>query len=177
MRLVDELVWLSVILDNAAALRRHPAEPTVRAVTAAAAVLLDHAGKALSLGHPPEDSLQGHLDDLVRARGGMEKVALASVEPPRDGFADDLVSSLGPSFRAQELSYAVTAIAENVAIATAAEARTWWRKLLGRQPQGLDGPIASAQERALAHVELHSVWLRNSVRGAIALPARSSSPT
>jgi len=29
--------------------------------------------------------------------------------------------------------------------------------------------MTSAQERALAHVEPHSVWLRNSVRGAIAL--------
>ena len=63
----------------------------------------------------------------------------------------------------------MTAIAVNIAITTAAEKRTWWQKVLGRQPQGLDGPIASAQERALAHVEPHSVWLRNSIRGAIAL--------
>jgi uncharacterized membrane protein YccC len=61
------------------------------------------------------------------------------------------------------------AIAENIAIVTAAEQRTWWQKLFGRQPRGLAGPIASAQERALAHVEPHSVWLRNSLRGAIAL--------
>ena len=170
VRLVDELVWLSVILDNAAAVRRRPADPTVRAVKSAAAVLLDHAGKELSLGQPPQDSLQEHLADLVHARRSMEAVALAMVEPPRGaGFADELVGSLGPSFRAQELSYAVTAVAANVEIASAAERRPWWRKLLGRQPRGDGGPIASAQERALAHVELHSVWLRNSVRGAIGL--------
>jgi uncharacterized membrane protein YccC len=170
VRLVDELVWLSVILDNAAAVRRRPADPTVRAVKSAAAVLLDHAGKELSLGQPPQDSLQEHLADLVHARRSMEAVALAMVEPPRGaGFADELVGSLGPSFRAQELSYAVTAVAANIEIASAAERRPWWRKLLGRQPRGDGGPIASAQERALAHVELHSVWLRNSVRGAIGL--------
>ena len=170
VRLVDEVVWLSVILDNAAAVRHGPANPTVRDVRTAAAVLLDHAGKALSLREPPQDSLQDHLHDLARARRAMEAVAIAEVELPRDGCtAQDLVSLLASSFRAQELSVAVTAIAADIAIAAAAEERTWWQKLLGRQTGGPAGPIASAQERALAHVEPHSVWLRNSIRGAIAL--------
>ncbi|MGZ6795131.1 MAG: FUSC family protein [Nocardioidaceae bacterium] len=170
VRLVDEVVWLSVILDNAAAIRHGPADPSVREVKSAAAVLLEHAGKALSLREPPQDSLQDHLDDLARARRVMEAVALDSVELPRgQRSAEELVASLGPSFRGQELSVAVTAIAANIEITTAAEERAWWQKLLGRQPRGLGGPIASAQERALAHVEPHSVWLRNSVRGAIAL--------
>ncbi|MDX6552465.1 MAG: hypothetical protein QOH74_953, partial [Gaiellales bacterium] len=171
VRLVDEVVWLGVILDNAAVARHRPrADPTVRGVKMAAAVLLDHAGKALALREPPQDSLQDHLDDLARASRAMETVAIAAVELPGDGrAAEDLVTLLSPSFRAQELSFAVMAIAENIAIVTAAEQRTWWQKLFGRQPRGLAGPIASAQERALAHVEPHSVWLRNSLRGAIAL--------
>jgi uncharacterized membrane protein YccC len=170
VRLVDELIWLSVILDNAAAARPGPTDPTVREVKSAAAVLLDHAGKALSLEQPPQDSLEDHLDDLARARRAMETAALGVVEIPRGaGFAAELVDSLGPSYRAQELSFAVTAIAANIEITTAAEQRSWWRKLLGQQPRGSDGAIASAQERALAHVEPHSVWLRNSLRGAVAL--------
>ncbi|MCW2968839.1 MAG: hypothetical protein JWM71_2611 [Solirubrobacteraceae bacterium] len=171
VRLVDEVVWLSVILDSSTALRhRRPAHPTVRDVKSAASVLLDHAGKALSLRDQPQDSLQDHLDDLVRARLAMEAVAIADAAPERDGRSpDDLATSLAPSFRAQELCFAVVAIAENIATATAAEERRWWQKLLGRQPRGLPGAIASAQARALAHVEPHSVWLRNSLRGAIAL--------
>lgn len=170
VRLVDEVVWLSVILDDAGSVRHRRADPTVREVKLAAAVLLDHAGKALSLRHPPQDRLQDHLDDLAQTRRAMEAVVLESVELPRGGrSAEELVALLGPSFRAQELSSAVTAIAANIAITTSAEQRTWWQKLLGQQPRGLGGPIASAQERALAHVEPHSVWLRNSVRGAIAL--------
>ncbi|MCU1668263.1 MAG: hypothetical protein JWP40_1190 [Blastococcus sp.] len=171
IRLVDEVVWLSVILDDAAVPRqRLPAHPTVRAVKRAASVLLDHAGKALSLHEPPQDSLQDHLDDLARARRVMEAVAIAEFRLPRDGrTAKELVSSLAPSFRAEELSFAVMAIAENIEIASAAEARTWWQKLLGRRPRAMAGPIASAQERARAHLDPHSVWLRNSVRGAIAL--------
>jgi uncharacterized membrane protein YccC len=170
VRLVDELIWLSVILDNAAVIRRRPADPTVRDVKVAAAVLLDHAGKALSLREPPEDSLQDHLDDLAHARRAMGVAARDIVPLPRGHrSAEGLVASLGPSYRAQELSSAVAGIAENIAITTAAEERPWWRKLLGRRPRGLEGPIAAAQERALAHVEPHSVWLRNSARAAIAL--------
>jgi uncharacterized membrane protein YccC len=171
VRLVDEVVWLTVILNNAAAARHRPrADPTVREVKVAAAVLLDHAGKALSLREPPLDSLQDHLDDLARARRAMEARAIAGAELPGAGnSAEDLVSSLAPSFRAQELSFAVVAIAENIAIAVAAEQRTWWQKLLGQRSRGLAGPMAAAQTRALAHVEPHSVWLRNSLRGAIAL--------
>jgi uncharacterized membrane protein YccC len=171
IRLVDGVVWLSVLLDDAAATRHRPrADPSVRQVKTAAAVLLDHAGKALSLREPPQDSLADHLDDLTRARRAMEAAAVADVARPGDGRSgEELVGSLAPSFRAQELSFAVLAIAENIAIATAAEQRSWWQKLLGRRPRGLPGPLASAQERALAHVEPHSVWLRNSLRGAIAL--------
>jgi uncharacterized membrane protein YccC len=170
VRLVDELVWLSVILDDATTVRHKPADPTAREVKSAAAVLLDHAGRELSLRNPPQDSLQDHLGDLVHASRAMGTRALELVELPRDArAAEKLVAALGPSFRAQELSFAVTAIAANIEITTAAEVRTWWQKILGRQPRGVDGPIVSAQERALAHVEPHSVWLRNSVRGGLAL--------
>ena len=170
VRLVDEVVWLDVILHNAAAApRKRPVDPTVRAAKAAAAVLLDHAGKALGR-VPPQDSLQDHLEDLARARRAMEVAAMnAVVLPPRDASAQELAGSLAPSFRAQELSFAVTAIAGNVEIATAAARRSWWQKALGRQPSGVSGRLASAQQRAMAHAEPHSVWLHNSVRGAIAL--------
>ncbi len=86
-----------------------------------------------------------------------------------DRSAAEYVSSLEPSFRAQELSFAVSAVAENVQLAVAARQRTWRQQLLGRQPQGAGGVLSSAQQRAGAHVERHSVWLHNSVRGAIAL--------
>jgi uncharacterized membrane protein YccC len=171
VRLIDEVIWLSLILDDAPASPAHRRpDPTVGEVSMAAATLLDHAGKALSLREPPQDSLEGHLADLVRAQDALETVAIASAELPRNGrTAQDLVSSLAPSFRAQELSSAVRAIAENIAVVTAAEERTWWQKLLGRQPRGLPGVMAAAQVRALSHVEPHSVWLRNSLRGGIAL--------
>jgi hypothetical protein len=80
-----------------------------------------------------------------------------------------IVSSLDPSFRAQELSFVVAQIARNTEFAAAAERRSWPDRVLGRQPAGLAGPLSAAQERAGAHVGWRSQWLRNSLRGAAAL--------
>jgi hypothetical protein len=43
------------------------------------------------------------------------------------------------------------------------------RGLLGREPGALGKPLDSARERAAAHLERHSVWLHNSLRGAVGL--------
>ena len=85
------------------------------------------------------------------------------------GPAAAIVDSLDPGFRAQQLGFAVSQIAANAAFAAAAERRSFLDRLLGRQPAGFPGPLAAAQRRAFAHLERHSVWLHNSVRGAIGL--------
>ena len=66
----------------------------------------------------------------------------------------------------------MSVIADNIDLTAAAERRTWWQRLLGRQPAGVVGTIAAAEQRAGAHLDRHSVWLHNSVRGAIGLAAR-----
>ena len=81
----------------------------------------------------------------------------------------EFITSLDPSFRAQELAFAVSLVGRNIDLAAAAERRSWVDRLLGRQPEGLPGTLSAAQERAAAHVERHSVWLHNSVRGAAGL--------
>jgi uncharacterized membrane protein YccC len=81
----------------------------------------------------------------------------------------ELVSALDPSFRAQELSFAVTQVARNIDLTASAERRSWWQRFSGRQPTGVGGPLAAAHERATAHFDLQSVWLHNSVRGAVGL--------
>lgn len=80
-----------------------------------------------------------------------------------------LVSALDPAFRAQEVGYAVTMIGRTIALTAAAERRTWLQRMLGRRPEGLSGALSAAEERAAAHVQPHSVWLRNSIRGAAGL--------
>ncbi|MFI1093615.1 FUSC family protein [Streptomyces sp. NPDC020917] len=87
----------------------------------------------------------------------------------RNGDMREFISSLDLSFRAQELGYAVEQIAGNVHLFAAAERRGWGDRLLGREPRALTEPLASARERAAAHVDRNSVWLHNSVRGAVGL--------
>jgi uncharacterized membrane protein YccC len=82
----------------------------------------------------------------------------------------EFVTSLDLSFRAQELAYAVSQIARNIHFAAAAEQRGWLQRLLGREPaDGLAGLLPAATQRAASHVQRHSVWLHNSVRGAVGL--------
>lgn len=167
VRLVDEVLWLQVIL---AAQPDRPGEHNqqVCAVKAASATLLEHCGRELGPGRPPGDRIEAHRQDLIAARDDLERAASSRLPVHRDGESE-LVSSLEPSFRAHELSFAVTAIALNVEAAVAAQQRGWWQQVLGRQPAGVGGPLAAAQQRAGAHVERHSVWLHNSIRGAIGL--------
>ena len=64
-------------------------------------------------------------------------------------------------------------IAGNIDLAAAAERRSWLERLLGRQPDGVVGTVSAAARSApSAHLEPHSVWLHNSLRGAVGLGAR-----
>lgn len=86
-----------------------------------------------------------------------------------DEHVSEVIDALDPSFRAQEISFVASLIGRNIDLAARAERRSWVDRLLGRQPEGLPGTLTAAQERAAAHVERHSVWLHNSVRGAVGL--------
>ena len=142
IRLVDELKWLN---DVAIGDLRGDA----------AAEVLERSAELLEDPHRSPDAL--HAAQAVLAE------RLAAVERPAG------VSALDPGFRAQEVGYVVAQVARNADIAAAADRRTWPQQLLGRRPDGLASPLVAAQERAGAHVQLRSQWLRNSVRGAIAL--------
>ena len=190
VRLVDELVWLDAILERMPS--GTPAGPNFSAVCdvkLAAAALLEQSAALLEAAQGPPDEIEPALRELRAARDTMEQVAMSAISashdpagrnPPGRGdpaapggvagtSAAGYVSSLEPSFRAQELSFATSAVAANIQLAVAARERTWRQQLLGRQPAGAGGALSSAQERAGAHVQRHSVWLHNSVRGAIAL--------
>jgi uncharacterized membrane protein YccC len=79
------------------------------------------------------------------------------------------LGALDLTFRAQELGFATLRIAGNVDLAAAAERRGWLERLLGGEPGAPSTPLASARERAASHLAPHSVWLHNSLRGALGL--------
>ena len=165
VRLVDELYWLSAIVAQAASRPADgaPVNRDVCAVKSAAAVVLDRGADLLSLTGGDCTELHAAIDELRGSLARMEQRATAELH------VGDFVTSLDPSFRAQELGFAVTSIAGNIDLAAAAERRSWLQRLLGRQPEGIAGTFSAAQQRATAHVDRNSVWLHNSVRGAVGL--------
>jgi len=178
VRLVDELRWLNAIIVHAAPrANQAPPSPPVCAVKCAAASVLERSADLLDQPGTPADGLRGALERLRDELAELERSttvrlpirSAAAASQASDDQLGDVVSALDPSFRAQELSFVVSQVAGNVGRAAAAERRSWLEQLLGRQPAGLAGRLSEARERAGAHVERHSVWLQNSVRGAVGL--------
>jgi uncharacterized membrane protein YccC len=180
VRLVDELSWLNAIIVHSAS--RPDGTPVSRAacaVKSTSASVLDHAADLLDMPACDPEPLRAELAKLRDALAQLERDETlrlpdgATAAGPGESAVDErihqFITSLDPSFRAQELSFAVTQIAGNIELAAAAVRRSWVDRLLGRQPPGIAGALSAAQERAGAHVERHSVWLHNSVRGAVGL--------
>jgi uncharacterized membrane protein YccC len=181
VRLVDELNWLDGIFAQS-----RPLAPSAGlsqaacAVKSASAAVLEHGADLLDAPGTSRQMLGTALAGLREALNVMERAATMDlpVLPVPGGRAavqeeeeevSEFITSLDVSFRAKELSFAVTQVAHNIELAAAAEQRSLLDRLLGRQPEGLAGALSAATERAASHVERHSVWLHNSVRGAIGL--------
>jgi uncharacterized membrane protein YccC len=150
-------------------------DPEAHAARRAAAVVLECAADLLEdPSHAGLEPLRAATRDLREAMAAMERGATVRlpIDRPVDGTdtqVREFLSVLDLSFRAQELGFATLQIASNVELAAEAERRSWFDRLLGREPGAVRQPLASARERAMAHLEWHSVWLHNSLRGAVGL--------
>ena len=176
VRLVDELTWLCAVLVDRSEYTDEPStcDPAAHTVRRAAAGVLEAACDLLT-------DLNGDTVPM-RARGKELRAALAEMEhsstvqvparhPGGTSTAEvyGFIATLDVSFRAQELGFAVLQIADNVDMAATAWQRSWPERLLGREPGALAAPLASARERAVTHLRPDSVWLHNSLRGAVGL--------
>jgi hypothetical protein len=194
VRLVDELIWLNSGVVQPG-LHRDGVNRAALRVKEAAAAVLDRAADLLDSRGGSSDELDAALTELAAAHAKMQEgvtaglparslrpasdpaVAgpLAGPEPPVSdpaaggGPVSEVVTSLDPAFRAEELSYAVSLIARNAGLTAAAERRSWRERWLGRQPEGVPGTLSAARERITSYLEPHSVWLHNSLRGAAGL--------
>jgi uncharacterized membrane protein YccC len=176
VRLVDELRWLnSVVLRSVmpGQPRGEPA-PEVLAVKRAAADVLVATADLLDAPGQPSDALHAATAELQSALEALERASTDALPASAAALGAEenarrVVTALDPSFRSQELSFIVLQIAANVDFAARADRRTWLEKVLGRQPEGFVGFLTAAQQRAGSHVERDSVWLQNSLRGAIGL--------
>ena len=184
-RLVAEVGWLSLIIK-----KHGPSPASARvsrpacAVKVAAAGVLERGAELLKVTGGSDEELQRAMSGLDEALTALEGHAAAELpgSPNHDGTDDHrashhgagdgermLVSALDPAFRAQEAGFAVRLIGRTIALTAAAERRSWLQRMLGRRPAGLAGTLSVAETRAAAHVQPHSVWLRNSIRGAAGL--------
>jgi uncharacterized membrane protein YccC len=184
VRLVDELNWLgAIVADSVPSHEGAAADHAACAVEVAAAAVLQRGSELLeTMGgdcqdlHAALEELNGALSKLedgatvyLPVRRAMASPGADSAEKRREEYTGEFITSLDPSFHAQELGFAVSTIARSIDLTAAAERRSWLARLLGRQPTGLAGTLSAAEERATAHVDRNSVWLHNSVRGAVGL--------
>jgi uncharacterized membrane protein YccC len=180
VRLVDDLNWLNAIMQSRPLPGAGMLGSATCAVKVAAAEALERGADLLEAPGGSAEHLQSALAALRESLHDMERSAtlelpigravIAGAETANEEQrAGDFLSALDPSFRAQELSFAVSQVGSNIELTAAAEQRSWWERLAGRQPEGVAGAFAAARERAGAHFVRDSVWLHNSVRGAVGL--------
>ena len=168
LRLVDELGWLRAVLQADHMRSTGQVRTAVCNLKLAAGETLARSAAMLA---PGESSREGLSDALGRLHEALEQLERdVTVDLPQSRFADTgIVTALEPSFRAREVGFATSLIGHNVKRINVAEHRGWWDRLLGHQPDGVVTPWLAARQRAATHLERHSVWLHNSIRGAIAL--------
>jgi uncharacterized membrane protein YccC len=166
VRMIDELDWVSVVADQyRSAVKHAPAVADVGAVWDAAADVLDRCAHVLGL--PPDADSRAARTALDAALERLE-AAMHVVRHSATIRSQLVFTSCEPSFRGQELSYAVRQVGRNVALMAAAEARSFIDQLLGRTPD-MQSSLGVARFRARSHFDVRSVWLHNSLRSAAAL--------
>jgi uncharacterized membrane protein YccC len=176
VRVIDELRWLdSIVLRSAPRHHRGRPQPQVWTVKLAAADVLSSAAELLEDPGRPSDRLEALVGRMRAALLDLERATVtvlpARAEASSAGArsAHEVISSLDPGFRAQELSFVAAQIATNAEAAAAAARRSWIDRLLGRQPRGIAAALSAVRVRAGSHFARESLWLRNSLRGAAAL--------
>lgn len=184
VRFVDELLWMDTQLVEI----NQPADATsitkqALRICSSPAAVLETGANLLDRPFTSSTDLDGALNDLRATLNEMERettvhlpiaaqMEFNATRPEIDAQTkriEELVESLEPSFRAQELGFAASLIGDNIDLAVAADRRGWLDTIAGLQPGASAGRMASARNRAVAHFDRHSVWLRNSIRGAIGL--------
>ncbi|HEU0194670.1 MAG TPA: hypothetical protein VFQ71_10755, partial [Gaiellales bacterium] len=167
VRMVDELAWLGAVLRTDQELASGAVADAVAAVRSAAAAVLARSALLLAERGASTRDLEAALGALDAAQRRLEDVVLG--EFPHAPQSRQVTTALAPSFRTREVGYAASLVGLNVTGVLLAERRSWWERLLGREPEGVQTPWRAARERAAAHWRRQSVWMHNSIRGAIAL--------
>lgn len=174
--LVIEQVFLLDNVLNLSSRNRSARGPSdeIAAALRAGADALACCGNALTSQKPDPTRFDPYLARLRETRGVLENATVATApagvgaSAQRTDAADSAVlAMLEPLFRAQEANLIVAAITTDVQHAAATRTRPLRDKLVGREPAGVHTGAAAAWLRARPQLDLRSVWLHNSIRGAV----------
>jgi uncharacterized membrane protein YccC len=183
VRLVDEILWLDTLVDQSGQPEQrapsHQHDCQIRASSAAilevGAQVLDGRATSPSDLRDANANLAAALAELAESAISMapsDQASSALTNAPNVARNDEItqfINSLEPSFRAQEIGFVASLIGANVDLISSAERRSWLDTLVGQVPGDVSSRLGAARDRAAAHLNRHSVWLHNSLRGAIGL--------
>ncbi len=181
VRLVDEISRLnSAVSDLDTDTRPISLRESSRGVQRSSAVVLTESATLLEVRSAPTAPLATARSALTAAISEMERhleqhLSMAanppdapSLAPANDGPIDRFLRALEFSFHSREVGYAAERVALDVELAIRAERRRFLDRVLGHE-QNDTSAWASARARIASHLQRHSVWLHNSVRGAVGL--------
>jgi uncharacterized membrane protein YccC len=148
----------------------------VRALVAAGSDVLNEVAIALRSDRASALALEASLRALREKRSSLEDTAVrslhrydAAISGPSNDHDGDLMVFLDQSFRADAVADSVQNLGEDALQLAADRGRSWWQQLLGLEASGSDSRLRAARRRLRSHLNLRSVWLHNSARGALGL--------
>ncbi|HEY4269362.1 MAG TPA: FUSC family protein [Galbitalea sp.] len=163
---IDQLFLLSAALRDLKGASTGPV-PEIEALLGTTGAVLADCADVLEVSRADTTGLLRRRGDLAGERERMQSVTVGTDSVrARPGNAN-LVSALRPSFAAQQVAGITDTIIAHTLTGASARARTWLGHVLGIRPAGVAPALATARNRAGAHFDWSSVWLRNSTRGAI----------
>jgi uncharacterized membrane protein YccC len=167
VRLVDELEWLGSVVRSLHTEQIAAWPPLARDASFAAADVLRASA----------DALRADRRSLLADDHGLN-AAMARLDAARHRVAAETSALLDPDsaaeielpYQGHELSYAGSLVGDTVRWAGESDARPVIDRVLGRPPaHQTSSPLSPAVQIATSQIERHSVWLQNSIRGAVGL--------
>lgn len=156
-QLVEDVVWIASFRLPPA--RGAPGAHFPRedeAVRTAVAQVLRGSAAVLARGDERPDL--GHLLDVRRAAAD---TLMSRLDAWRDGHGEPLAAELEETFRLRVLSFTAWQLGSDALLAAG--------ETPGGRPHGAGARLREARELLAAHTTMRSVWLRNSLRGALGL--------
>jgi uncharacterized membrane protein YccC len=167
VRLVDELEWLGAVVRSLQSEQMAAWPQLAKESSFAAADVLRASAGVLRAGSrsvfADDHGLTESLDRLGIARRRVALETRALLDP-------ESTAAIELPYQGHELSYAGSLVGDTVRWAAESDARPVIDRVLGRPPGHQSAsPLSPAVQIATSQIERHSVWMQNSIRGAVGL--------